>query len=153
MRSRYHAFRGQAAVDLAISQELSLVFGARGRIKSAERAKPTLQESHGYNLTNLLSACSADTGHERKGDFHVKATPAESQSRTTQETSQVPVEASAGCGPRGFDSHSREPSWRNRSEGQFATSPFALSDAHLGPSAAGIEPGTSKDCCVEIPVR
>src|ERR1700730_13262999 len=101
---------GQAAVDLAISQGLSLVFSATGRIQSAERAKPSLQELHGYNLTNLLSACGADSGHERKGDFHVKATPAESKSRTTQETSQVPVEASAGRELRGFDSHSREPS-------------------------------------------
>lgn len=30
LRSRYHALTGKAGVDLAISQELSLVFGARG---------------------------------------------------------------------------------------------------------------------------
>src|SRR5208282_4538337 len=59
-----------------------------GRIQAAERVKPTLQQLDSYNLTNLLSACSADTGLERKGDFHVKATPAASRSRTTQETSQ-----------------------------------------------------------------
>src|SRR5579863_575449 len=87
-----------------------MVVWRAGRIQSAERAKPTQQQLHGYNPTNLLSACGADTGHVRKGDFHVKATPAEPQSRTAQETSQVPVKASAGRGPRGLDAHWREPS-------------------------------------------
>ena len=65
-------------------------------------------ELHGCDQTSLLSACCADTGPERKGDFHVEATPAESQSRTTQETSQGAIEVSAESGFRGLDSHWRE---------------------------------------------
>jgi hypothetical protein len=109
-----------------------LVFGARGASSPRKGPSPPCSNCTAYNLTNLLSACGADTGHERKGDFHVKATPAASQSRTTQETSQVPVEASAGRGLRGFDSHSREPSALEKPvEKQVAAAPFALADAQL----------------------
>ena len=57
-----------------------IIVGLRrtGRIQSAERAKPTLEQLHDYTPENLLSACDADTGDQRKGDFDVKATPAES---------------------------------------------------------------------------
>ena len=39
-----------------------------GRIRSAERAKPT-STAAGIQISNLLSACNADKG-DMKGDFH-----------------------------------------------------------------------------------
>ena len=56
-----------------------------GRIQSAERAKPT-SITAGIQVTNLLSACDADTGDPMKGDFHDEAAsrlaPISSSSKT-----------------------------------------------------------------------
>jgi hypothetical protein len=55
LRSRYRALSGQAVVDLAISQELSLVFGARG--PSSPRKGPTPPASVGHLQSDKSSFC------------------------------------------------------------------------------------------------
>ena len=110
-----------------------MVFGARGRIQSAKRAKRTLQRFYDYNLTNLLSACGADTGHERKGDFHVKATPAESQSleQLKKQAKSLLKRQQAADSKALTRIRENHPRWRNLPEEQVAAPPFALTDAQL----------------------
>ena len=75
----------EEGIDFRDGKELGLMRRA-GRIQSAERAKPT-SITAGIQITNLLSACDADTGDPLKGDFHEEAASVSPESRTAQKSS------------------------------------------------------------------
>lgn len=77
-RSEGKIKEGEKAVDFAARRELAWM-AAHGAQPVRGKGKAHLEQLASYNPANLLSACAADTGHERKGDFHGDDTAAAPQ--------------------------------------------------------------------------
>jgi ankyrin repeat protein len=114
-----------------MSQELRLIqrTGAHP-VRGKGQAHPAVVCND--NLTNLLSACCADTGNDRKEIFMSRQLPPRPSLEQFRKQAKSLLKHQQAAAPEAFTRiRTNHPRWKKRSTEQLAASLFTLADAQL----------------------